>query len=64
MTFSKAHLVDRADALALRALLCLEGAMGFEPGAYPDPGTPIAKWQLAHQHLLAARELLKEGTGT
>lgn len=57
METSKTHLVTM---LLQRALVLLEGAMRFAPGPYPDPHTPIAKWQLAHQHLLAARELLKE----
>lgn len=42
------------------ALQYLEKAMQEKPGNYPDPNCPIAKWQMAHEHLLAAQELLGE----
>lgn len=40
-------------------LMNLERAMQNKPGPYPDPQCPIEKWQAAHAHLTAARELLR-----
>lgn len=42
-----------------RAIESLEAVMQRRPGPYPDPRSPIEVWQLAHAHLLAARELLR-----
>lgn len=43
-------------------LMNLERAMQHKPGPYPDPHCPIEKWQAAHAHLTAARELLRGAT--
>lgn len=53
-------VLEQAQHYVAMALAYLERRMQRKPAPYPDPNTPIAKWQLAHQHLLAARELLKE----
>jgi hypothetical protein len=41
------------------AIVHLHDAMKVRPGKYPDPKSPIEKWQMAHEHLLAAQELLR-----
>lgn len=41
------------------ALASIERAMTARPGPYPDPKCPIDRWQMAHEHILAAKTLLE-----
>lgn len=53
------RMVARTRDHVSAGLVSLQIAMKCKPGTYPDPKTPIEKWQRAHEHLLAAQELLK-----